>query len=262
MSLSSIVQAMNLDHILATHLYNDKVKYQDVVKNDQNNVRSVVYPNNAYKITGQRKTIFPESMTAESLEKELQYIYNTGTVLCKTKTIQYIQHPISSLIVGMSKNKKDYSDLISTAYPVLRYISLHEIESCDKNIYIAHAKSKDSKELVKIERSAADIKALAPKGVYIGSSLTKEIVVTDIAADFTELLFSGKINERGSILVERRNDQSVLLDVDMQDKKDLTITKEVTKDIMSVDGFTLVKKKNKKYLYKKRLELQGAFYFE
>ena len=199
MSFGCATQAMNLGHINDTHIRDKNVTlHKDIVKNYDNGVWSVV--NEA----GERKTLFPESMTKESIERQLRNIYNNGRVLAQTDTIQYKKDPYSELIVGMAK---DASGRFSTAFPVLRYIPLSETEGIDKDtlIYIAHKKSNEDHSLTKIANKISKIEQMAELSTTdVAWNAAQSIVVKDIGFYYANVLFSGVGSKRGSILVESR----------------------------------------------------------
>lgn len=191
------VDAMNLGHIINCHVYNDNKKYTDIVKNSETGVISAISMDN-------RKTIFPENMTKESLEKELLYTWSNGEILAATDTLKYIRHPYSKLVIGIAKNA---SDNIVTAYPVLKYIPLSAINDVDKDvsIYIATVHNKKNKTAKRVSSTVGEIKERRYSCTPLAVRWTSDdegVAVVDISAYYTDAIYSGIKNERGSILVE------------------------------------------------------------
>lgn len=193
----SCVYPMNLGHIINCHVYNGDKKYTDIVKNSENGVISAVNMHH-------RKTIFPETMRKNSLEKDLLYTWQRGEVLAETPTIKYIRRPYSNLVIGMAKNS---SGNIVTAYPVLKYIPLSFMHGANKDlpIYIATVYDENNKKAKNVSSKVSEIQKIGPQGIFVGFRWTPSnegIAVMDISSYYTNEIFSGIENERGSILVE------------------------------------------------------------
>lgn len=187
--------AMNIQHIKDKHVYDRCKRYTDVIKNEQNDVLSVIVTTDQYK---NRKTLFPSVMTNDALRAMLKDVYINGKLCARSSTVKYIKHPKSSIVIAMAK---DADEKIVTAYPILRYISLQEIQVEDeqKELYIATVGSQ------KISSLVYDLKKMAMPGIFLGYrqlSNDTAVLVTDISSSYTDELFFGVQNNRGSILIE------------------------------------------------------------
>jgi len=201
-----------LKHLGEIHCHNSDATYRDIVWNNKTGVSSVRYTDTKRDyLNGQRKTVFPQGMDNKYVSQLIaltikdtplfEHAQNTGD------TVQYKQINVgkSSLPCVVVKNK--VGNLV-TAYPGLRYISLQELsEHGDTDsLYIATYRDKKTGNKINLNTTVQDIKKLSRSGAFLAlrdnpSGFGKEYLV-DISQFFTNHIFYGTEEKRGSILVE------------------------------------------------------------
>ncbi|MBP6870127.1 hypothetical protein KBC04_04545 [Candidatus Babeliales bacterium] len=195
-------------HVATTHVYDKKAQYSDIIKNEKTGVLSCVKTDEQL-----RKTLFPTTQDKNTISQTVLAYAQTGKLLFVNeqknnafqKRVEYKQHPVyADFVAGIVKNSENK---ITTAYPILRYISLQELADKNDNdlVYLGTVKNKEGKDS-KVECTVQAIKNAAHQGVFLAERTCKATgnkqKLVDISKYLTNSLFYGKEEKRGSILVE------------------------------------------------------------
>lgn len=205
------VDAIDIKHITRPgqgHLYNMSLIKIGVITNKDNGVLSVLVDIN------KRKTIFPKGITRDNLEDNLMEICQNGEFLGNGLDINTKYIRLGKLVVVIVKGaREELENTIRTAYPILRYISLDEIENADNDleVYIATVYKKNKKtnksEWKDINSVASDIKTIRDSSniiAYRKENEGREICIKDISLYYSAEIFGVERFSRGSILLEVR----------------------------------------------------------
>jgi len=211
----SFLSTMSQDaknHIVNTHLHNNNIVYKDIIKNKDTGILSAVCVNRKEKLI-HRKTLFSQDCDPGKALNSLLSSSQRGDCLfvneqkgnSSQKRVEYRQHPVDEkFVVGVVK---DSANNIKTAYPIFRYIFSQELEKDNEFVYVGTKKNKNG-QLINLNYSAKDIKKASRDGVFLACRNSKKTgkpeYLVDISKSFTnsDSLFSGKKEERGSIVVE------------------------------------------------------------
>lgn len=193
-------------HIKDIHYPNLHQKI-DVVRNEITGVESGIYAATSPKsILGKRKTFFPEDphfkKNLNFLIKRVPTLYgnagNKGKLNC---IVEYKRDNAHDYLVGIIKN---LTGEVKTMYPLLRYISLHELagKKLSDPIYIASVRDEENNCWVKKFKTVQDIKDATQTGRCLAYHAQKEkLALVDISNDIGEGIF-GEKDARNSIAVE------------------------------------------------------------
>ena len=218
MNTDPVGSPIHLDHIIENHLYRRDANRINIIVNDSNGVMGEFIPNlkfPSYKPA--YKTKFPMNMTEENLKENLMEIYNNGELLGGRvwPNLKYIRCQLTNIVVGIAKD--EFRNTIVTAYPIFKYISLGDIENVDNDssIYIATVcnlnKVTRKPESIYVSSKVSDLKAIkVPTKHRDCMSYRQEVGYTvyikDISSLYTDTIFEGVKNDKGSILLEIRVD--------------------------------------------------------
>ena len=205
-------------HVRDAHLLDkDRFNYPEPVKNKNEEVFSAYTADKKNNIVASRKTFFPPNMQErKDFEDRLcGIIYNRCSLFIHRQSknllgrrVEYKQDSSAQLTIAVVKNEQN---VVTTVYPLLRYISAEELSTKEKEvanqiskneIYIATqcTKNKNIDSVATVEF----IKNASRDGVFLGVSTDKnkkKSYLVDISKAFSSL-FHGQIVDRGSITVE------------------------------------------------------------
>ena len=200
-------------HVYEAHCHDPKATYVDVIENTVNGVASIVYKKKNPKwLEGQRKTLFPKQMQDKNFDNAITYCSKKGNCLFRHdqinsttgRFVEYRQDLYNKALVFAFV--KEQSGKIKTAYPMLVYISLDDLNQKDPSdlIYIGTVKDQKSNKFCDCNLTVFDIERVSHDGVYLGHRYLDGRIqyLVDISKALGTDFFYGKEEERGSIVVE------------------------------------------------------------
>lgn len=209
-SFSSFIFASN-EHITRTHFYNKYYNYIDKLVNENTNVFSAITRDKNNKVYD-RKTFFSKEMQDRpDFKSTLDHIINQqhsefihaqhGN--SQNRRVEYKQDILGKYMIAVVVND---SNSVSTAYPVLRFISAAELQGKKDTdqIYLVTKADATGHKFVKITASVKTIKDASRDGVYLGLKKDNNNMMSylvDISKNFPTLFNEASV-ERGSITVQ------------------------------------------------------------
>ncbi len=207
--VSDIVFGM--DHIKNTHVMNKSSQYIKKITNKDTGVVSAITVDSKRNRVQDRKTFFPEAMNDRSdfkgvLNSMINQQYSTFVHVqpgnMQRRRVEYKQDVLGKYMIAVVKDDKNS---VSTAYPILRFISATQLNGKQDTdqIYLATQHDSVHNKSIDMTASVKVIKDASRYGVYLGQSVDKNNKISylvDISQRFPSI-FDGNV-ARGSITVQ------------------------------------------------------------
>lgn len=192
------------EHIAEGHICMDPAWYADALINKNNGILSVIHQRaDSGKLQGKRKSMFPQGRAITDLVSAIQRLNFDQEALFSAGSWFYGFSKDLQCLVGF---RADIAIHVETAFPVLRYISVEELEK-DDEVYIASRASLDGRDATylacdDIIDTAERIRIYAQESQKIIASKViddHEIRLVDISDNYLELFKSSDCIEASEV---------------------------------------------------------------